>query len=55
MRQSGILGGREAEEILKYQNLALKISWMLNTKTRVNPIEIGTLGAESLLIYTFVS
>ena len=33
----------------KYQNLALEIFQMWNTKTRVIPIIIGALGAESLL------
>ena len=38
-----------ADKILKYQDLALKISRMWNTKPRVIPKVIGALGAEFLL------
>ena len=44
------VGNKEAENTLKYQDLALKISQMvLKTKTTVIPIVIGAFGAHSLL------
>ena len=40
---------KEAEKISKYQDLALKTFQIWNSKTRVIPMVIGALGAESLL------
>ena len=40
---------KEAEKIAKCQDLALKTFQIWNSKTRVIPIVIGALGAESLL------
>ena len=40
---------KQAEKISKYQDLALEISRMWKTRTRMIPIVIGALGAVSLL------
>ena len=40
---------KEAEKISKYQDLALKISRMWNTRTRMISIVIGALRAECLI------
>ena len=42
-------GSRRLKKYCKYQDFALEISRMGNTKTRVISIVIGALGAESLL------
>ena len=40
---------KEAEKISQYQDLALEVSRMQNTKSKVIPIVIGALRAVSLL------
>jgi len=46
---------KEAEKILKYKDLAIELQRMLNAKTKVIPVIIGTTGTISKSIRKYVS
>jgi hypothetical protein len=46
---------KEAEEILKYKNLATEIQCMRNVKTRVIPVIIGATGTISKSLRKYLS
>jgi hypothetical protein len=46
---------KEAEKILKYQDLTIEIQRMWNVKTRVIPVIIGATGTISISFRKYVS
>ena len=46
---------KEAEKILKYKNLTIKIQRMWNVKTKVIPVIVGATGTISKLFRKYVS